>query len=118
MIIDPNEMNPRDVYKITTATILPRPIAWVSTIDADGVPNLAPYSFFTVAASHPLTLIFCPQFQDNGTGKDTLRNIEAIPEFVVNLTNEETAVAMNQSSAPLPAGRSTCRYRPTPTSRP
>jgi len=107
MIIDPTKISRKDGYKIATGTILPRPIAWVSTIDENGVPNLAPYSFFTVASSQPLTLLFCPQYHaDTGQPKDTLRNIEKIPEFVVNLTNEETAEAMNTSSAPLPSGKS------------
>ena len=63
MIINPAELTPKEVYKLTIGTILPRPIAWVSTVDAEGTPNLAPFSYFTGVCSEPLTLLFCPQFR-------------------------------------------------------
>jgi flavin reductase (DIM6/NTAB) family NADH-FMN oxidoreductase RutF len=92
MNLNTESLQLKDRYKLLIGTILPRPIAWVSTINEDGIPNLAPFSFFTIGARDPMTLIFCPQIH-SGTleKKDTLRNIEAIPEFVVNLTNEQTA---------------------------
>ncbi len=107
MIINPAELTPKEVYKLTIGTILPRPIAWVSTVDAKGTPNLAPFSYFTGVCSEPLTLLFCPQIsRETGRKKDTWLNIEAVPEFVINLTNEETAAAMNLTAAILPPGQS------------
>jgi flavin reductase (DIM6/NTAB) family NADH-FMN oxidoreductase RutF len=107
MIIKPDDLAERDRYKILIGSILPRPIAWVSTMDLAGNLNLAPFSYFTVGATEPMTLIFCPQTNGkDAQKKDTLRNIEARPEFVVNLTNEETAEAMNLSATLLPHGRS------------
>ncbi len=107
MIINPADLTPKELYKLTIGTILPRPIAWVSTVDAEGTPNLAPFSYFTGVCSEPLTLLFCPQVsRETGRKKDTWRNIEAVPEFVINLTNEETAEAMNLTAAILPPGQS------------
>lgn len=108
MIVDPEQLIHRERHKLLIGAILPRPIAWVSTVDKDGAFNLAPYSFFTVGASNPMTLIFCPQVpaDSDKVKKDTLRNIEEVPEFVVNITNEDTAQAMNLSATPLPHGRS------------
>jgi len=107
MEINPNTLNQKERYKLLIGAILPRPIAWVSSIDDEGVPNLAPYSFFTIGATDPMTLIFCPQIRSDSLGKkDTLSNIERIPEFVVNLTNEETAAAMNRTATVLPPGHS------------
>lgn len=105
MFFDPSTLPERQRYKITTGTILPRPIAWVSSMDADGRLNLAPFSYFTVAATDPLTLLFCPQLRA-GEKKDTLHNIEATGQFVVNLANEATAQAMNLCATDLPPGES------------
>ncbi len=106
MNLNPNEMNGKNRYKLTTGVILPRPIAWVSTQDSQGNLNVAPYSFFTVATVNPLTLIFCPQNPKPNTPKDTLRNVIETEEFVINLTNEDTAVAMNKTATTLPHGQS------------
>ncbi len=105
MNLKPQDLPRHQRYKITIGAILPRPIAWVSTVDAHGQPNLAPFSFFTVASTDPLTLIFCPQESEQGK-KDTLHNIEVTREFVVNIPNEETAVAMNLTATPFPTGES------------
>lgn len=103
MIIDPHAIARRDRYKLLIGSILPRPIAWVSTLSADGVLNLAPYSFFTVACSQPMTLVFCPQIPEGTQGKkDTLRNIEAVPEFVVNIANEALAHPLNETARAVP----------------
>ena len=106
MILKPEDLGGKNTYKLATAVILPRPIAWVSTQDKDGVTNVAPYSFFTVASTNPLTLLFCPQTPGSGQKKDTLRNIIDTGEFVVNITNEATAVAMNDTATTLPYGTS------------
>lgn len=106
MILKPQELIRKDRYKLLIGSVLPRPIAWVSSMDEEGNLNLAPFSYFTVAATNPMTLIFCPQIPDSGQKKDTWRNIEQIPEFVVNITNEETAEAMNLTATTLSHGDS------------
>ncbi len=109
MIINPAEISAKDRYKLTIGAILPRPIAWVSTMDKTGKLNIAPFSYFTAVCNLPMTLLFCsgysPEPGKEGK-KDTLRNIEELSEFVINLTNEETAAAMNLTSALLPHGQS------------
>ncbi len=107
MILRPAEISNADRYRLLIGTVLPRPIAWVSSLDAEGRPNLAPFSYFTVACSDPMTLLFCPQMPAaTGRAKDTLRNVRERPEFVVNICDESTVEAMNATSAPLPPGRS------------
>jgi flavin reductase (DIM6/NTAB) family NADH-FMN oxidoreductase RutF len=88
------------------STILPRPIAWVSTIAADGKTNLAPFSFFQGICANPPTLMFVPVNTRDGAKKDTTRNIEAVPEFVVNLVPFALAESMNATAALLPYGES------------
>jgi flavin reductase (DIM6/NTAB) family NADH-FMN oxidoreductase RutF len=107
MIIIPSDLEHRDRYRLAISAVLPRPIAWVSSMDRAGNLNLAPYSYFTVAASDPLTLLFCPQVSARtGRQKDTFYNIQAVPEFVINLVNEHLAQEMNQTAALLPPGQS------------
>lgn len=106
MILDFEKLSPRDAYAWMINAITPRPIAWVSTISADGRVNLAPFSFFQGVCSKPPTLLFVPTNNRDGGKKDTLRNIEAVPEFVVNLVPHALAGAMNATSAPLPHGES------------
>jgi len=106
MILDFEKLAPRDGYAWMTQAIIPRPIAWVSTISPDGKPNLAPFSFFQAICSNPPTLMFVPTNNRDGGKKDTLRNIEAVPEFVVNLVPYWLAEPMNATAAPLPYGES------------
>jgi len=106
MHLDADSFGPNGGYRLLISTVLPRPIAWVSSRDAAGRLNLAPFSFFTVASADPMTLIFCPQQQADGSDKHTLRNIEAVGEFVVNIPNLHTVEVMNASSAALPEGDS------------
>lgn len=101
-----SELIPRDAYAWMIGTILPRPIAWVSTISAEGKTNLAPFSFFQGVTSNPPTLMFVPVNDRAGKKKDTVRNIEQVPEFVVNLVPFALAEKMNLSSALLPYGES------------
>lgn len=93
--VDDPEVNP---YRLMTAIVVPRPIAWVSTLSADGVGNLAPHSFFTVACARPPIV----QFTSVGR-KDTLRNVEATGEFVVNVACRPLLDEVNGSSATLAA---------------
>ncbi len=106
MLLDFSALPARDVYQWMTHTILPRPIAWVSTVSREGKTNLAPFSFFQGVTSNPPTLLFIPVNTREGAKKDTLRNIEQVPEFVVNLVSGELAAQMNQTAALLPYGES------------
>ena len=100
MDIDPKAIASRDVYRLLIGGVLPRPIAWVSTIAPDGTPSLAPFSFFTVVCENPPTLCVVPARRGSDGGrKDTLVNIEATGEFVVNIVGETLADAMNLSAA-------------------
>ncbi len=101
MLIDPQQLPPRDMYRLMITCITPRPIAWVSTISPRGISNLAPFSFFNGVCARPPTVVFCPVNHRDGSKKDTLRNIEAVPEFVINVVSGASAEKMNQSSAEL-----------------
>ena len=82
------------------ALVAPRPIAWVSSVDTEGVANLAPFSYFNACADRPPTIMFAPNNpRPNGENKDTLRNIEQTNEFVVNLVGYDLREAMNLTSA-------------------
>ncbi|WP_050947165.1 flavin reductase family protein [Gordonia araii] len=86
-----------DPYRLLTALVVPRPIAWVASTDADGKGNLAPHSFFTVASVRPPIIAF------TSIGpKDTLRNIQATGEFTVSLVSDDAIDAANATSAPVP----------------
>ncbi|HXR40463.1 MAG TPA: flavin reductase family protein [Terracidiphilus sp.] len=109
--IDPAGYEPRQVYKLMTGIIVPRPVALVSTVDSNGVPNLAPFSFFSGVGSNPPTVLFCPAVRTrnglNAEGlpeirKDTLRNVEETGEFVVNVVSEAIAAAANATAAEVP----------------
>jgi len=102
VIVNPPENDYRDIYKLMVGVIVPRPIAFVSTISADGVRNLAPFSFFTGISANPPVICFSPMIRGDGSRKDTLRNIEAVKEFVVNVVSEEFATQMNICSAEFP----------------
>src|SRR5215207_1843091 len=106
MLLDFSALPPREVYGWMISTILPRPIAWVSTISLAGKTNLAPFSFFQGVTANPPTLMFVPVNTRDGTKKDTVRNIEQVPEFVVNLVSFALAEQMNASSTMLPYGES------------
>ncbi|MGW8397338.1 flavin reductase family protein [Streptomyces lydicus] len=96
---DPAEMSRNDFYRLLTATVVPRPIAWVSTTSADGTHNLAPHSFFTIASVAPPVV----QFSSVGR-KDTLRNIEATGQFVVNFSSESLFEQINDTGTDFPHG--------------
>lgn len=106
MLLDFSSLKPREAYGWMISTIVPRPIAWVSTISPDGRTNLAPFSFFQGVTANPPTLMFVPVDTKAGEKKDTVRNIELGREFVVNLVPFSLAEAMNRSAAMLPYGES------------
>jgi flavin reductase (DIM6/NTAB) family NADH-FMN oxidoreductase RutF len=94
---DPNELSPRDFYRLLTAVVVPRPIAWVSSRSTEGVDNLAPHSFFTVASLNPPIV----QFTSVGE-KDSLRNIRTRGEFVVNLAPVGLMAEVNATGTNFP----------------
>ncbi len=110
--IDPANCEPRQIYKLMTGIIVPRPVALVSTIDRGGAANLAPFSFFTGVGSVPPTVLFCPAVRapqpstrpggQPDIRKDTLRNVEETGEFVVNVVSEAIAAAANATAAEVP----------------
>jgi flavin reductase (DIM6/NTAB) family NADH-FMN oxidoreductase RutF len=97
MQFDPATMAERDIYKLVIGSIVPRPIAWTSSRAADGTLNLAPFSYFMAVASVPPTLAVSVGYR-HGQPKDTLHNIAAAGEFVVNIVNEDVAEQMNLTS--------------------
>ncbi|MER7394018.1 flavin reductase family protein [Streptomyces sp. NPDC000151] len=98
--IDPQQVSRNEFYRLLTATVLPRPIAWVSTIAEDGgVANLAPHSFFTISSVSPPIV----QFTSVGR-KDSLLNVEASGEFVVNLAPEGLFEQINETATDFPHG--------------
>jgi flavin reductase (DIM6/NTAB) family NADH-FMN oxidoreductase RutF len=84
MEVDFSTLDASRCYALMIRGITPRPIAWVSTISAKGIPNLAPFSYFAGVGSSPPTLMFSTSLKADGTPKDTQRNVEATGEFVVN----------------------------------
>jgi len=103
MEADPATLPWKSVYKLLVGSILPRPIGWISTVDAAGLANLAPFSFFNAVCSRPPIVLFCPTVRETDAGpKDTLRNVRTTGEFVVNIVTETVAEAMNISSTEFP----------------
>jgi flavin reductase (DIM6/NTAB) family NADH-FMN oxidoreductase RutF len=103
MKIDPKGTLPKDVYQLLIRIIVPRPIAWISTVSREGVPNVAPFSFFTAITADPPTVCFAPARKPGNKKKDTLGNIEATGEFVVNIVTEELAEEMNDTATDYPS---------------
>ncbi len=106
MQLDLAALSPREAYTWMTDLITPRPIAWVSTVDAQGRANLAPFSFFNGVTSVPPTLLFVPVNLRGGEKKDTVLNLEAVPECVVHIVPRSLAEQMNACAARLPHGES------------
>jgi flavin reductase (DIM6/NTAB) family NADH-FMN oxidoreductase RutF len=106
MQIDPATQPPATTYKLLTNLVVPRPIAWVSTISKAGVINLAPFSFFNAVGSDPPYVVVSIGRRDDGTAKDTANNIAESGEFVVNLVTESLLMAMNISAADFPPDQS------------
>ena len=103
MQVDPSSTEARNIYKLLIGSVVPRPIAFVSSLSSGGVLNLAPFSFFTVVSANPPVICFSPMNRTSGDPhKDTRRNIEATGEFVVNVVSEDFAGAMNLCSGEYP----------------
>ena len=103
MTIDPAAAGPANVYKLMIGAIVPRPIAFVSTVSFAGIRNLAPFSFFTACSANPPIVVFAPMVRgSDGLQKDTLNNIRETGEFVVNVVSEDFAEKMNLCSPEYP----------------
>jgi len=97
-----SDLTPRERYKVLTSFILPRPIAWVTSVGPSGVVNAAPFSFFNAFCEDPPLCMFAANRKPNGQDKDTFLNIQRTGEFVVNLADEPLAKAMHESSGDFP----------------
>ncbi len=106
MIIDASTADVVSVYQALVGVVTPRPIAWVTSLDREGNVNLAPFSFFNAFGAHPPVVVFSPVSRRDASPKDTLRNVEATREFVLNAAVESLAEPMNLSSSTLPYGQS------------
>lgn len=104
MRLDFTALDAAEAYRWMTATVTPRPIAWVSTRSADGVDNLAPFSFFQVVCDAPPTLLLSLGPRADGSEKDTLRNLRERGELVIQLVSAAQAATMNATSASFPHG--------------
>jgi flavin reductase (DIM6/NTAB) family NADH-FMN oxidoreductase RutF len=102
MDLDLNSLGASVRYKILTALVIPRPIAWVTSLDEHGRVNAAPFSFFNVLGNKPPLVAFAPGDRPDGAPKDTARNVRLTGEFVVNLVDREAAEVMHATSAPFP----------------
>ena len=104
MDFDPTTLPPQHCYQLMVGAIVPRPIAWISTIDEHGTSNLSPFSFFTVASVNPPVLAFNQVTPRDGTEKDTLRNLKTTRQCVVNIVSQPLVDVMNASCANYPPG--------------
>ncbi len=103
MTVDPCSTDPSSVYKLLIGSVVPRPIAFVSTVNTEGAFNVAPFSFFTVASSNPPVVVFTVGNRAiPDPRKDTLRNITTSREFVVNVVSEDIGAKMNICAGDYP----------------
>lgn len=102
MYLDVAKTNVIEIYQALVNIVTPRPIAWITTIDKDGRPNLAPFSFYNTFGSNPPVVVFSTSNKRDLGKKDTLLNLEEVPEFVVNSSVWPLAEAVNQSAKELP----------------
>lgn len=105
MNINPQSLTERENYKLLTGSIIPRPIAFVTTMSADGVVNGAPFSFFNIVSSNPPMISVSVQ-RKNGVMKDTARNIAENKQFVVHIVDEQNVTQVNETAANLPPNES------------
>ena len=110
MQIEISKIPVTEAYQWMVSLVAPRPIAWVTTLSASGVINLAPFSFFNVFGANPPVVVFSPTLKRDSTKKDTLINIERHGEFVIHASTEGDIDAINASSASLPPELSEVEY--------
>ena len=106
MILDVATAAPLEVYRLLIDVVTPRPIAWATTVDAQGRVNLAPFSFFNAFGANPPAVVFSPTLRRDGSKKDTLLNVEATGEFVLNAAVASLADKVNLTSRELLYGES------------
>ena len=102
MEFDPDTLEASAIYKLLTGSVIPRPIGWISTIDENGINNLAPFSYFNMIGDDPPHVMFSTR-RDNNTNKDTLNNVLTNKQFVVNMVTEDLAEQMNATAQVVPA---------------
>lgn len=105
LVLDPAEMHTLRLYKLVSGTIVPRPIGFVSTQGASGVPNVAPFSFFNAVSHRPPIVFFSSALRD-GKDKDTIVNVRESGEFVLNIVTEAIAQQMSISAENHPPATS------------
>ncbi|HEY8387978.1 MAG TPA: flavin reductase family protein [Parasegetibacter sp.] len=101
MQYNPSEIDSKSAYKLLSGLVIPRPIGWISSIDEHGVPNLAPFSFFNAVGDDPPHVMFSAT-KNKDLNKDTLNNVLATKQFVVNMVTEDLVEKMNTTSRNLP----------------
>ncbi|WP_457622683.1 flavin reductase family protein [Persephonella sp.] len=101
MEIKTENLEPKKIYKLMTSVIVPRPIAWISTVSFEGINNLAPFSYYAGISSDPPLVVVSIGSKEPGVKKDTWRNIEETGEFVINLVTRDLIEEMNISSLPF-----------------
>lgn len=102
MDFNPDTLEASAVYKLLTGSIIPRPIGWISTIDENGINNLAPFSYFNMIGDDPPHVMFSTR-RDNNSNKDTLNNVLNNKQFVVNMVTEDLVEQMNATAQIVPA---------------
>lgn len=102
MLFDMENPQGFDPYEVLTKLVIPRPVAWVSTLSADGIPNLAPFSFYNAVCDEPPVVVLSISRREDGSRKDTARNILATGEFVINFLSEEFLQAVKVTSENFP----------------
>mgnify|MGYP001947932401 FL=1 len=105
LTLNPKDFSERENYKLLTSSIIPRPVAFVTSIGENGVVNGAPFSYFNIVSSNPPMISLAIQ-RKNGKIKDTARNINQNKEFVVHIVDEENVKKINETAASLPANES------------
>ena len=105
MQFNPDDLERSAVYKLLTGSIIPRPIGWISSISEDKINNLAPFSYFNMLGDDPPHVMFSTR-RDNDKNKDTLNNVLATKQFVVNMVTEDVVEQMNTTSQSIPADES------------
>ncbi len=94
---DPERIGHSATYKLLTGAVIPRPIGWISSVSPEGIPNLAPFSYFNIVGDDPPHVMFST-VRTHGASKDTLNNVMATGEFVVNLVTMDIVEAMNTTA--------------------
>ncbi len=102
MQLDPDHLEQSAIYKLLTGSIIPRPIGWISSISEDGINNLAPFSYFNAVGEDPPHVMFST-VRGNNINKDTLTNVLATKQFVVNMVTEDLVVQMNTTAQHIPS---------------